>query len=136
MYVRRLNNYQNSLLPTFLWFFKIFPFLQIFLNGFFDHVRKLLQMYLHGNTRFLFWLVPSEVRLWVSPCLLVYAWVASSSLVRIWQKCTKMASWRIKIFPSFFHTWYMLSNLFVHIFYRSIFCCCISDNFCMLYVFI
>ena len=49
MYVRRLNNYQNSLLPTFLWFFldfwffKIFPFLQIFLNGFFDHVRKFLQ---------------------------------------------------------------------------------------------
>ena len=66
MYVRRLNNYQNSLFS---------PFLEIFQNGFFDHVRKFLQMCLHAASSILGGKNFLVGKKFCAPCLIILIFI-------------------------------------------------------------
>ena len=133
MYVRRLNNYQNSLLPTFLEFFKIFQFLQKKFNGFFDHVRKLLQMCACMLTQVSNY---SDLCNRSSAILCfnsIFCYVLGSHPSLHLQFDIKNGFFSHQVQPSFTHGTRSLICLYFKLQY---FCCCISDIFCMLYVFI
>ena len=110
MYVRRLNNYQNSMLSPFLDFPRIFAFLEIFPNGFFDHVRKFLQICLHAGfmqpAPYLWKEFSGRKKTFCAPCLIrptVYMYhVNNCAHVHVLTCYTNIPCWQFRVPPETF----------------------------------